>query len=527
MQGVVIKNNFCDKDSKLGDISVYNRSFKKLLVNKIKKTKNNNSVFFGTRWNAVNQAATSVIRLIVSIIVARILNPEDFGLLAMAYIFIGFLNIFKDLGTVDAIIQKKNITHNLLNSVFTFNVIIGLSFWIFIIAASPIISRFFGEESLVGILSLMGVTFFIHSFGSVQRALMQKNMRFRTLAIIEISAVSFNSILAIILALAGLRVWALVWGFVFGTIFSTIMIWYKSSWRPKLYFKWKNIQSIFYFSLNLTGSNIFGYFIISSDSLLIGRFLGSSPLGFYNLTQRILMNPVRLITQSVTRALFPALAKIKDDNYQLKDKYLRACGGIAIISFPLLTGATILAEPFVLTLFGEKWRPIILLIKILSPIAIIQSITTTVGVIYLVKGKTNLLLYWQIGSGITTLISVVLGLSWGLIGVAISYGIAVVLLTYPAFYIPFKLIELRVLALLKELYPYFVATLIMSFVVFTLKLLLSQQNYQNFVILIACTIIGVLTYVVTVLFLQPRGLNDLFNTFSIPKKLIVANKDGC
>jgi len=247
----------------------------------------------------------------------------------------------------------------------------------------------------------------------------------------------------------------------------------------------------------------------------------------YNLTHRIILNPVRLITQSVTRALFPALAKIKDDNYQLKDKYLRACGGIAIISFPLLSGAAVLSEQFVLTLFGEKWRPIILLVKILSPLAIIQSITTTVGVIYLVKAKTNLLLYWQIGSGITTLISVAVGLNWGLIGVATSYSIAIILLTYPAFYIPFRLIELRVLDLLKELYPYLIATLIMSFVVYLFRLVLLQQNNQNFIVLIACTIIGILSYLATMLLLRPRGLYDLLKTLPITGNLIVSNKDSC
>lgn len=246
-----------------------------------KKEKRGNSVFSGAKWNAVNQGATNAIRLVVSVVVARILAPEDFGLLAMAFIFIGFLNVFKDMGTVDAIIQRKNNTKDFLNSVFIFNVIIGLLSWIFIIAASPAISWFFGESRLVGILSLMGVSFFIHSFGFVNRALIQKSMRFRTLAIIEISAISCNSTLAIILALAGFGVWALAWGFVFGAICLNIMIWYVSSWRPKIYFKWKNIQSILNFSLNLTISNIFGYFISNSDSLLIGRFLGSSPLGFY------------------------------------------------------------------------------------------------------------------------------------------------------------------------------------------------------------------------------------------------------
>ncbi len=466
------------------------------------------SIFSGARWTAASQAGKQIIQFIVSVVLARLLAPEDFGLMAMALVVISFIDIFRDLGTTASIVQRKELSAELLSSLFFLNVIFGLLTGGIVMLAAPVVAWLYNNAALAPILRVLGLTFVISSFGLAKKALLQRNMFFDGLAQVELLAAVVNGGVAIVLAGLGWKVWALVAGALVSSIVSTLLFWLAVPWRPLWRFQWSNIKEVFQFSLNLTGAQIFNYFIFNADQLIIGRFLGAASLGLYALAQRILMTPVLFITQVLIRVLFPAFSRIQDDDIQIRQQYLRACGGIAMVSFPLVAVMCILARPLILVVFSAKWSGTIPLIMILAPIGVFQSIATTVGVIYMVKGRTDWLLWWQIISGALITAGFFGGLAWGVNGVAAGYAITLFALAYPAFAIPFRLIGLKFADLMSTLRPYATATLLMAGQVIICRLALEHFGYGINTVLIAGMITGAVAYTAIIFLMRPVALAD-------------------
>jgi PST family polysaccharide transporter len=223
------------------------------------------------------------------------------------------------------------------------------------------------------------------------------------------------------------------------------LLWNASHWRPQWIFEWAEVKTVSSYSLNLTGYSIFNYFIRNADNLLIGRYLGAQELGYYHLAYRILWYPLGTISGVIGRVMFPTYAQIQEDDARFRRAYLKVARSIALLTFPMMLGLLVLAEPFILTMFGTQWSPVILLVMILAPVGLVQAIGTTVGAIYLAKGRTDWMFKWGIGTGILAMTAFVIGLQWGIIGVATAYAIvSILILAYPNFSIPFKLIHLRV-----------------------------------------------------------------------------------
>jgi PST family polysaccharide transporter len=471
------------------------------------------SIFSGTRWTAVNQIGTQVIKFGVAIILARLLVPQDFGLMAMAIVVVGFIDLFKDLGTVAAIIQRKELSYELLSSLFFLNALFGLLAGVTIAFSAPVVGWVYGDPRLTPILQVLAVTFPVSSLGLVKRALLEREMRFDRLARVELTATGIRGAAAVAFAFLGWGVWALVGGTITGSVVSTMLLWLVVPWNPQFRFKWSEVRMVFHFSLNLTGSQLVRYVMLNTDKIIIGRFLGATPLGFYSLAQRIFMTPIGTITNVLSTVLFPGFSRIQDDDVQIRQKYLRACGGISLITFPLLAGLWAIAPLFVLVVFGSKWAPVIPLIMILIPVGIIQSIANTVGIIYLAKGRTDWLFIWEVIAGTCITLSFICGLHWGIIGVASAFLIAMILLTYPAFAIPFRLIDLKFMELVSTLRPYAVATLIMVSLVLGFRFTLEQIGFEPLSILIFCVIIGVVVYTAIILLTRPQGLADFQKMF--------------
>jgi PST family polysaccharide transporter len=247
------------------------------------------------------------------------------------------------------------------------------------------------------------------------------------------------------------------------------------------------------FSLNLTGGNIFNYFARNADKLLIGRFLGVQDLGYYDLAYRLMQFPLQGISAVISRVMFPLYSRMQDDARQFGRTYLKVASAIALISFPLMLGLTALAGPFVLTLFGAAWTPVIPLLLILAPLGAVQSILTTIGNIYAAKGRTDLGLWWTVGAGLLTVLSFVLGLPWGILGVTVSYAIVMLLLTYPGFAIPFRLIGLKVRDLGRVLWRPAACSLVMYAVV-TGTVLLSPPGVPGWITLSLLVPLGAVVY---------------------------------
>ena len=451
----------------------------------------------GVGWTGASQAMRLTLQLGIIAVIARFLTPEDFGLVAMVAVFTSFILIFRDFGLSAALIQRKELHEEHLSSSFWINVMAGFLLSLAMAALAPAIALFYNEGRLVLITIFLGSTFFISSFSIVQSALFVKEMKFKSLAIVEITALFISGIVAIVLAVAGFGVWSLVWQQITMNFIMTVLIWILSRWRPRFFFRWNRVQEFLGFGLNLTGFNFVNYFNRHLDNLLIGKFLGSIPLGFYNLAYRILLFPIVNISWVIGRVMFPGLSAIQADKNRVKDVYIKATRYIALISFPLMIGVLIVAPEFVRVVFGPQWERSIFLIQILALVGFIQSVGTSVGWIYMSQGRTNILFKWGIITLFVYTTSFILGLKWNVEGVAVAYAIASLLLAYPNFAIPFRLINLRVGYFIQQFKSIALAAICMGGIVLPLRYILKNIfELKNLFTLLLSFAVGTASYMV-------------------------------
>jgi len=402
------------------------------------------SAISGIKWSSISLFARRGLSLLTTIVLARLLAPADFGLVAMAAVVIGFIELFKDLGTATAVIQRKDPSQALRASMFWLNAGFGVAAMLVLYLASPLAGAFYREPQVIPIMQVLSLSLLLSGLSNLQMSLLERNLEFDKLARIEIGTALFATLVGIMAAFLGHGAWSLVYQMLAGNLLATLLLWSASRWRPSWQFDWAETRSVMSFSLNLTGGNIFNYFARNADKFLIGRFLGSQDLGYYDLAYRLMVFPLQSISAVIGRVMFPLYSRMQDDAGRFGRTYLKMASAIALISFPLMLGLTALAKPFVMTLFGAAWTPVIPLLLILAPLGAVQSISTTIGHIYTATGRTDLGMRWTVGAGLLIVLSFVLGLPWGIIGVTVSYAIVMLLLTYPGFAIPFRLIGLRV-----------------------------------------------------------------------------------
>lgn len=470
----------------------------------------------GVKWSSISQVSRQIMQLVTTAVLARLLSPSDFGLVGMATITIGFVGIFSDLGTSSAIIQRKNLSDSLLNSLFWINVVFGLLAMVILLVVAPLVANFYQEPRVTLVLRVLSFTFLMSGISILQKAILERNLAFNTSAKIEISAVVAGSLLGISTAVMGWGVWSLVTQSLAVVSLTTILLWTVSKWQPKLAFSWEEVQEVSNYSLNLTAFSIFNYFARNADYILIGRFLGSQDLGYYTLAYRLMLYPLQNVSAVIGRVMFPALSKLQDDNARFSFAYLKMSSTIALISFPLMVSIWALAKPFILTFFGQQWQPVILLLMILAPVGMSQSIMTTVGIIYQVNGRTDWLFRWGIGAAMLTIISFLIGLQWGIVGVAAAYAITTLILTYPNFAIPFRLIHLPVRDLGAVLWRPLVASLIMLGLLLVVGFLLPANLASGWVLGISVPI-GCITYLLASWWLNRKQIQQLFDLVGLKK----------
>ena len=231
--------------------------------------------------------------------------------MSMAMVVIVSLIHSRSSGTVATIIQRKTLTLSLLSSIFYFNILLGLLTGIVIFFCAPIFSFIYQEPRIIHLLQLMSAYFIITSTSLVMRGLIQRDMRFDRLAFIEITTNLLGGGISVWMALNGYGVYSLVYGLLISSTINTLLLWFSVSWKPQLIFHWSELVTIFHFSLHLTGSQIIHYIMFNMDRIIIGRFLGATSLGYYDLAQRIFMIPIRNVTYALRRVLFPGFSKIQ------------------------------------------------------------------------------------------------------------------------------------------------------------------------------------------------------------------------
>ncbi len=461
------------------------------------------------QWASLSQVVRQLVQFGSLAVLATLLAPEDFGLLSMALVVTGMVDLFKDLGTRVAIIQKTDATPRFLSSIFWVNAGIGTTAALLLLVGAQLIALVYKEPRLIPVLQVLAINFPISGLGISIRAHLEKNISFGLIGIIEAGSVVLGAITAIIMALFDYGVWALVAQSLVTTICTTIFSWILSGWRPQFTFDWQEIRGVLSFSMNYTGFNVLNYIARNFDYFLIGRYLGKEALGYYTLAYRIMVYPVQNISFIVNRVMFPVLSKVQDDNDKISRAFLQISAGIALVSFPLMLGVMALSDSFVEIVLGEKWLPVAGLLVILAPVGMFQSINSTVGAIYLTKNRTDTLFQWGIFSTVITIAAFIIGLQYGITGMAWAYLATSMILFYPSFKIPLRFINLKVRNVLSVLWIPLLNGLLMLGVLVTIQQMIPEAFRHNLWVFTGLILLGISIYAGATLLFNRSAINEL------------------
>lgn len=407
----------------------------------------------GVSWSGMSSIVAQGFQFAVMIILARLLVPDDFGIIGMALIFTALIQTVNELGLSAAIIQRKNINEKHLSTSFWISIFMGIILCAITVIASPFIADFFKESLVQSVVSILSIGFILGSLGVVHRALLEKKIDFKGIAITETSAAALSGIVSIVLAILGYGVWSLVIGSLMGSFTRSALLWITCSWRPSMIFDLKSFEDLFGFGKNVMGSRILNYISANVDYLLIAKFLDATSLGLYTLAYKMAVFPLSRISSIITRVTFPTFSTIQDDNTKLRQGYLKAIKYTSLITFPLLAGLAAVAPVFIPIAIGEKWIPMVLPLQILCIAGAFKSIGTHVGSILLSKGRSDIQFKWNIFASIAIVIAVLIGVRYGIDGVAISITIMSLSLFLVIQKITNRLIDLRFYDFFKALYP--------------------------------------------------------------------------
>jgi len=378
----------------------------------------------GVAWSGLAQMGAQFVALVVSVILTRLLSPQDFGLVGMVLVFTNFASVFADMGFGVALVQKLDVTQHHKNAVFWISIVIGAVTTLIMAAAAPLIASFYNVPEVQPLAVAISLIFFINAFATVKVALLQKAMDFRKIAAAQLTSTVISGLVALYLAFSGFGVWSLVAMYIASAIVNVAVLWMITPWRPDFSLQWHALKDLSKFTMNLLGFSVFNYWTRNGDNLLVGRFVGSAALGIYARSYQILLLPVSQVSGVITNVMFPAFSAIQKDVERVKDMYLKSISVISLVTFPLTLGLLVVSQSFVLALFGDKWAEMIPILQVFCLLGLIQSIGTTVGWIYQSQGRTDIMFRWGLVSGSIFIISFVVGLRWGALGVAVAYTVA-------------------------------------------------------------------------------------------------------
>lgn len=475
----------------------------------------------GIGWSTIDRITSQVLRLLTFAILSRFISPEEYGQMAMVAVFTGFADVFCDLGLGASLIQRNEVQERHCSSIFWINAALGLTVAAVSVCSTRIVADFYAKPVLAPLLAVVSMNFIISSLTTVQSALLTKQMDFRSLAICNLLSMIISSLVAVVLAYRNFGVWALAWQGVVATLSRSVLYWRSSTWRPKFIFDQNAVRDMMNFGSNLFGFNVINYWLRNGDNLLVGKFIGSAGLGIYNRAYNLMLLPLYQVSSTIGQVMFPALSKIQSDKAKVKEIYLRAISVIALVTFPMMLGLFVVADVFVLTMFGEKWTEVTPILRLFCLVGLVHSIGTTVGWIYMSQGRTDVQLRWAIAAGTLVMPSIVVGIILGKVFyVALCYSImAGVIVTYHNFTIPGRLIGLSFSEVVKAVSPALICSLAMAVVVYSFgKYLPASIHYS--IKLPLQVILGISFYAVTISYFKIESFlivkEQLFHIVRVP-----------
>jgi lipopolysaccharide exporter len=462
-----------------------------------------------TRHTAASQGFTQAVRFGTTIVLARLLTPDDFGIVAIALVVSMLLDQLKDLGTGSAIVQRDVVDDALINAVFYLNLALGaLLAGLMYLTAGPV-ADLLGNPDAAPVLEAFAAITFLTSFAQIHHSLLRRHLRFFELAVVTSTTAAVTAVVSITAAVLGMDYWALVAGTAAGAVVGTVMVWLYDPWRPALRrIELSSLQSIWGFSFHLFLSNLLFLVFNQVDKVIVSRFLGGAALGTYTLAQRTVTSPIATVSTVVAEVTFPAFSRRQDDDAALRGGFLKSSRVVALVTFPAMCGLAALATPAVAVIFGSDWSSLVPIIWLLAPVAAIQSVTASSGQILLAKGRSDVSYRWGIVYCVVLGVGELCAVPWGLVGVAGAFAGGILLLTPFGLMLAFREIDLRMRDYARQMVPHVWMTVVMTAMTLGASQAIRFVGGSQLLELAVGFVVGSLTYALLLLRVRPPALQD-------------------
>ena len=404
-------------------------------------------------WVIIDKLGSSVINFIVNIVLARLLVPEDFGLIAMVMIFFELSSVFIQSGFAFALIREKEISEIDKSTTFVFNFIVALFFYGLLFLTAPIIANFFEQAILVWIIRIMGINLVVESFAIIQHAVLTQKIDFKTQTKVRFVAVVSSGGIAIVLAVSGFGVWSLVGKIGIMTLVSTICLWIVSPWRLSLKFSWTSFRKLFGFGSKLLIEALIDKFFRQIVQVLIGKFFSVSILGFYHQANNFCNLAANNFQQAIQKVTYPVLAKLQGNQEKLKAAYRQILLMSTFIIVPVMIFMGIMAEPLLLFMIGEKWLPAVPFLQLLCIAGVTYHFNAINLDLLLVLGKVNLCVQLEVIKKFVFGIAILIGMQFGIYGLLVGQVIANYIAIFINTYYADKFLSYPLLEQLGDIFP--------------------------------------------------------------------------
>lgn len=449
-------------------------------------------------WSAVERFSVQAIQFTTSIILARLVAPSEYGLIAMLTIFIAIAQSFVDSGFSSALVQKNNRTEIDFSTVFYFNIAISLLVYIVLFISAPYIALFYKEPLLELVCKWMGLSLIIQGLSVVQIAKLTVLLDFKTQAKASLIAVAISGLLGVCLAYYGYGIWALVVQLLLNNLLNTFFLWIFAKWVPKLVFSLHSLKTLFSFGSKLLLSGLLHTIYINLYSLVIGRKYSANDVGYFNQSSQFARFPSVSLMAIISRAIYPIQCEIKDENDLLYSSFIQYLRMSCYIIFPIMIGIAVVAEPLISVLLTDKWLPMSDLLSVLCVAYMWNPIMVLNNQILNVRGRSDYFLKSEIIKKIAGIFILLITIPFGLTIMCIGIFVYSIFDMIIIIYYSKKVINIGYFKQLKSVLPIFSLSVGMGSIVYLSLLLISNVYFQ----LITGFLLGVVVYL---------SLSKLFN----------------
>lgn len=459
----------------------------------------------GMLWNAIEKFSVQAGQFVIGIVLARILMPEDYGLIGMLAIFIAVSQLFVDSGFSTALIQKQNRTDIDFSTVFYFNIAISVLFYLALFFTAPLIAAFYNVQQLTLLTRVLGLNVIINSFTVVQLAKFKINLDFKTIAKANFISVIIGGVVGVVLAYKGFGVWALVAQNLTRITSTVFLLWYQSKWKPSLNFSITSFKQLFSFGSKLLGAGLIATVFRNIYSIIIGKYFSTGELGYYTRAKGFADMASETITSILSQVTFPVLSSLQDDKERMVSVYKRLIKMTSFVIFPTMALLAIIAEPFIRLLLTEKWMGAVPLLQLLCLARVITPVSTLNMNMLNVIGRSDLFLKLDIIKIPIILLALIVAIPYGVKAVVIGHIISTAIAYFINTYYPGKFFNYGAFAQIKDIKLILFATLIMCVCVIPMTYLAPNDIIK----LIVSIPLGITIYLSVVHLMKLEEFNEI------------------